>query len=197
MLLLRSLTTRNLKPLNLELSSGECVSIQGPSGSGKSLLLRAIADLDPSEGEIFLDGHARSDFPAPQWRRKVAYLPAEPGWWASRVDAHFKTWNAAVPVLDLLGIPADCGTWPINRLSTGERQRLGLVRALANDPLVALLDEPTAALDPETGLAVEALIARRQQEFGLSVIWVTHRDDQARRVARRNLRINGSEIVGA
>ncbi len=197
MLLLRSLKTRNLGPLDLELASGECVSLQGPSGSGKSLLLRAIADLDPSEGDIFLDGRSRSQVPAPQWRRKIGYVPAEPGWWASRVDQHFEAWHRASENLRTLSIPSDCGSWPISRLSTGERQRLGLIRALSKGPQVILLDEPTAALDPETTEAVEAIITERCRTDGLAAIWVTHREDQARRVAKRHFRIIGNGIVQA
>ena len=74
MLSLQDLTTRNLKPVSLEVADGECVSVQGPSGSGKSLLLRAIADLDLNEGQAFLDGRPRASMPAPEWRRQVVYL---------------------------------------------------------------------------------------------------------------------------
>ena len=72
-------------PFELELDAGECLAITGPSGSGKSLFLRMVADLDPNQGEVFLDGVERRTLPAPAWRRKVVYSAAEPGWWHERV----------------------------------------------------------------------------------------------------------------
>jgi len=71
---------------SFELQDGECIALQGPSGVGKSLLLRAIADLDPNEGTLKLDGTLREAVPAPLWRRQVTYVAAEPGWWADTVQ---------------------------------------------------------------------------------------------------------------
>ncbi len=69
MLDVRGLRRPGLGPVDLTLAAGECVALSGPSGAGKSLLLRAIADLDPSDGEVSLDGTAREAIPAPAWRR--------------------------------------------------------------------------------------------------------------------------------
>jgi ABC-type iron transport system FetAB ATPase subunit len=80
-----------LAPIDLEIGAGELVFISGPSGAGKSLLLRAIADLDPSAGEVLVDARPRALIPAPDWRRRVGLLPADSGWWAERVGAHFVT----------------------------------------------------------------------------------------------------------
>jgi len=150
------------------------------------VLLRAIADLDPSEGTVLLDAVDRDSVPAPVWRRQVTYVAAEPGWWADSVAEHFSDWQAAAPLLEKLGFTAACGNWPIAWLSTGERQRLGLVRALVLGSRVLLLDEPTSALDPSATAAVEAIVAE-QRASGTAVLWTTHDREQAKRVASRLL----------
>lgn len=166
--------------------AGECVAVMGPSGSGKSLLLRAIADLDPNEGEVRLNGTLRSGTPAPDWRRQVVYVPAESGWWADTVVVHFADVSAARPILQALQLPDDCLHWPVSRLSTGERQRLALARALCLRPPVLLLDEPTAALDEDAVAAVEHLLLR-ELDAGHVMLLVTHDAAQARRLAKRML----------
>src|SRR6516165_11997683 len=85
----RDLRTKLLKPASLSLSAGECIAVRGPSGAGKTLLLSAIADLDPNEGVVCLNGRDRSTISGPEWRRLVGYVPAEPGWWANTVGEHF------------------------------------------------------------------------------------------------------------
>jgi phosphate-transporting ATPase len=129
----------------------------------------------------------------PEWRRLVGCLPAEPGWWADTVGEHFADWSAGRDVVRELGFPDDAKNWPIARLSTGERLRLALVRALMVQPKVLLLDEPTAALDPASVRAVESLIGARV-EAGLAVLWVTHDVEQARRVAARQLVVSGGQV---
>jgi phosphate-transporting ATPase len=179
---------------SFELKDGECIALQGPSGVGKTLLLRAIADLDPSEGTVKLDGRPREAVPAPAWRKQVTYLAAEPGWWADGVRDHFTSWEDAIPLVARLGLPADCGSWPIQRLSTGEKQRLGLARALMLRSRVLLLDEPTSALDSTSTAAVESLIAERIAT-GTSVVWSTHDSTQARRVGSRLLVMSSSGCI--
>lgn len=182
------LTVSGLKRLHIsvsfDLQDGECVALQGPSGVGKTVLLRSIADLDPNEGTVKLDGALREAMPAPAWRKQVTYLAAEPGWWCDTVQEHFTGWDDALPLVTRLGLPDDCGPWPIKRLSSGERQRLGLARALMLRSRVLLLDEPTSALDATSAAAVESLIAERISN-GTSVIWSTHDNAQARRVGSR------------
>jgi putative ABC transport system ATP-binding protein len=182
------LTVSGLKRFHIsasfDLQDGECVALQGPSGVGKTLLLRSIADLDPNEGTVKLDGTLRETMPAPVWRKRVTYLAAEPGWWSDTVQEHFSGWDDALPLVARLGLPPICGSWPIQRLSTGERQRLGLVRALMLQSRVLLLDEPTSALDLAAAAAVESLIAERILN-GTSVLWSTHDNAQASRVGSR------------
>jgi phosphate-transporting ATPase len=189
----RDLRTNILKPSSLSLSASECIAVRGPTGAGKTLLLRAIADLDPNEGLVSLDGHDRSTIPGPEWRRRVGYVPAEPGWWADTVGEHFSEWTSALPFINELGFPEEAKRWPIARLSTGERLRLALIRALMVRPKVLLLDEPTAALDPASTAAVERLIAT-QLRAGLAVLWVTHDVEQAKRVAHRHLVVRCGQV---
>ena len=88
-LVINNLSYYHCGPISFELNAGECISVSGASGSGKSLLLRAVADLDEHQGEIFLDDMAVGDVPAPEWRKKVALLPAESQWWFDTLGEHF------------------------------------------------------------------------------------------------------------
>jgi phosphate-transporting ATPase len=99
----------------------------------------------------------------------------------------------AAGVLKNLGFPEEAKSWPIARLSTGERLRLALVRALIIRPKVLLLDEPTAALDAASLAAVESLMATRIRA-GLAVLWVTHDAGQARRIACRQLLVEAGRV---
>ena len=189
----RNLRTSILKPASFSLSAGEAIAVRGPSGAGKTLLLRAVADLDPNEGLVTFDGRHRSTIAGPEWRRLVGYVPAEPGWWADTVGEHFGEWTEAIAFARDLGFPKETKAWPIARLSTGERLRLALVRALMMRPKVLLLDEPTAALDAASVAAVEALINARVRA-GLAVLWVTHDAERAKRVAHRHLVVEAGQV---
>ena len=193
MLRVEHLQPPGLQPVSFTLDAGQCLAVRGRSGSGKSLLLRAIADLDPHDGDCWLDGRACQHTPAPQWRQQVRYLPAESGWWSDRVGDHFIDWAAVEPLLKPLGLGGDVHDWPVARLSTGERQRLALVRALNPAPRILLLDEPTSGLDEQAVMAVEQLIAR-QRDNGIGVLWVTHDDRQARRVASQALTVDAGQV---
>ena len=186
MLEIEGLVRPGLAPVCFALAAGECVAVSGPSGSGKTLLLRAIADLDPNEGRVSLGGAVRESFSAPAWRRQVTYVAAEPGWWAETVAPHFRHWPDMVPLALRLGLEAEMGAAPVARLSTGERQRLALLRALEGKPTVLLLDEPTAALDAVARGAVEVLLAEALGR-GTAVLLVSHDPAQAERLARRRL----------
>jgi len=193
MLRIASIVRPGLAPTSFSLSDGECVALSGPSGSGKSLLLRAIADLDPNDGEAYLDDTPRSEMQAPEWRRQVTYLPAEPGWWAERAGDHFTDIAATEALAARLGLPDDVLKAPVSRLSTGERQRLALIRCLGVDPKFLLLDEPTAALDPESCKVVETLLEEVRQK-GTGILWVTHDADQAKTVAARRFNMTKGEL---
>lgn len=193
MLEVTDLHRAGLKPASWSLPEGTCIAVRGPSGAGKTLLMRAIADLDPNEGRVTLNGEDRAAIPAPLWRRRVAYVPAEPGWWAETIGEHFEDWPTVLPLIERLGLPGEIKTWPVARCSTGERQRLALVRALALHPRVLLLDEPTAALDAAMAGRVETLILELVAG-GMSVLWVTHNADQVKRVAKRALAVEAGQV---
>ena len=176
------------------IDDGECLAVSGPSGAGKSLLLRAIADLDPNQGEVRTGQLIRSQVPAPQWRRTVMYLAAESGWWADTVAEHFPDPAAARAHLSDLRLPTDSLDWPVSRLSSGERQRLALLRALLQKPQVLLLDEPTAALDPASVATVEQLL-RTELARGVSILLVSHDERQAERLAQRRLRVESGVVI--
>ena len=187
LLSVRGLVRAGIDIPDFELAPGEALAVVGPSGSGKSLFLRALADLDPNEGDLRLAGDAREAMPGPAWRWRVTYVPAESGWWAEHVREHFEDWDAALGCIEGMGFQADTGEWPVSRLSTGERQRLALARAFTQGPDVLLLDEPTSGLDVQMMLAVEAWL----KDFlatGGGLIFTTHDPAQARRLAKRCLR---------
>lgn len=177
-------------PFELVLDLGACAAITGSSGSGKSLFLRMIADLDPNEGEVWLSGRERFSIPAPEWRRQVTYVSAESGWWADTVIEHFPgDKRSEIEVLSTrLGLRGELIDAPVAQLSTGEKQRLALVRALLPSPPVLLLDEPTGPLDEGSVARVEALLQERMAS-GTSILLVTHDSKQAQRLGSQHYRM--------
>lgn len=173
-----------IRDVSLRLAPGEGRAVVGPSGSGKTSLFRAIADLDPNEGEIMLSGRARSATPAPEWRRCVAYVPAEPGWWLTLAGEHVPP--EATPMVERLGLSLGLLEKPVSALSTGERQRLALAIAFAREPEVLLLDEPTSALDEENRDAVEAAV-RDMLAGGAAMLIASHDRGQVERLGLATL----------
>ena len=192
LLQIKALAVLNVAPVTLTLQARECLCITGASGTGKTLLLRALADLDPHDGEVLLANVASARIAADQWRRQVGLLPPESSWWEVRTGEHFRT-GAALP-LARLGLAESLLDAPVSRLSSGERQRLALLRLLANQPKVLLLDEPTANLDPENTRRVEALIAEYRQHRPAAVVWVSHDPAQVTRVATRRAVLEGGRL---
>jgi UDP-glucose/iron transport system ATP-binding protein len=189
-LFVKQLRSEFAGPFELNLGMGTCVAITGPSGSGKSLFLRLIADLDPNEGEVWLHGRERASMPAPEWRRLATYVSAESGWWADSVIEHFapdKRREVAV-LAARLGLRLDILDAPVAQLSTGEKQRLSLVRALLPSPPVLLLDEPTGPLDEESVARVEALLQERMA-METTILLVTHDPKQAERLGSQRYRM--------
>ena len=177
MLRVETLKLAPLPPLSFEVADGECLAVEGASGTGKTRLLRAIADLDPVEGLIFLDGAERGEIPAPAWRERVRYVAAEPGWWSDTPRGSFDPAGLGTAKLERqlanVGLTLEHLDREIALLSTGERSRLAFVRALQGAPKALLLDEPTASLDGASAALVEEQI-RFQLHAGRTVLIATH-----------------------
>lgn len=176
-------------PVDFSVAAGDCLGLSGPSGAGKTLLLRAIADLTPHDGICRLDGETAVAFAPDAWRRRVTYVAGESAWWHETVNPHM----AGVTDADLagLGFPPEVRAWSVARLSAGERQRLALLRSLALRPDVLLLDEPTANLDGHNTEHVERLLGDDRRDRGTAMVWVAHDDAQLERVANRRARLDG------
>jgi len=177
-----------LQAVSLTVGRGRVACLSGPSGCGKTRLLRALADLEPHRGRIFLDGREQASMPAHQWRQQVMLVPADSQWWFDEVGAHFPG-SARAGLPQALGLADEVMAWPASRLSSGERQRLALYRALVLQPRVLLLDEPTANLDTAATLSVERWLLQEIRRRQLAVLWVAHDPEQIRRVADARYRI--------
>ena len=169
---------------------GEAVAIQGPSGSGKSTLVRVLATLlEADAGAVMLDGRDAREIAPSRFRTRIAFLAQQPAMFDGTVRDNLAAGPAlhgeslddarARDLIAAVGLDDSVQLREARTLSGGEKQRVALARALANGPQVLLLDEPTAALDPEAGELIVALL-RDLRARGLSVVMVTHVDAHAR-----------------
>ncbi len=171
-------------PFDLCLKSGEVFGIRGESGSGKTLFLKAVADLIESSGQVLLNGVSRDRHSGPDWRKQVMLVPSEAQWWHETVGQHFTVEANAVEWAKY-GLKEEVASWSVSQLSSGEKQRLCLARAIARKPVVLLLDEPTANLDRDNALRLEGVVLQYLKEMEGAAIWVSHSGEQLRRVANR------------
>lgn len=193
MLRIDRLHVASLPPLSFTVEAGECLAVEGPSGCGKSRLLRAIADLIPSGGDAFLHGQSRSKIPGPEWRKNVRYFATEPQWWSTTPRHGLPPPSAYNPqrlnyLLFQLALDPRVMDRSIHDLSTGERQRLALVRALLDAPAVMLLDQPTCGLDAAATLRVEAVLQTELTQ-GHALILVSHDAGQIQRLSHAQLQL--------
>ncbi|KUJ71291.1 ABC transporter [Thiomicrospira sp. WB1] len=168
------------------LNQGEVLGIYGPSGGGKSVLLKKLADLLTHDGCVALNGRAQNDWSPQAWRARVMLFAAETAWWLDTVGEHFRqeidqAWLKMA--LEALQLSEAMLKQPVAQLSSGEKQRLALIRGIQYSPRVLLLDEVTANLDPHATAAVEGWLSQYLTEHGACAIWVSHDAEQLKRVA--------------
>lgn len=177
-----------IRDFNLHFKSGELISIVGPNGSGKSTMLKCMNGiLCPQEGSILLDDQNISNFRAGQLAKKMAYVPqSESGTFPATVfdtvllgrKPHIQ-WSpgkrdidVTAEVIEKLNL-SDIALKSINKLSGGQRQRVFIARALAQEPEILLLDEPTANLDLKHQLEVLKILKQLSQQ-GITVVIAIH-----------------------
>ena len=185
-----ALTARDVRILDdvcLEIGIGAPTMLVGPNGSGKSTLIRVAMGLSqPESGQITWGGRAETDgrrramvFQRPVMLRRSAAANIDYALAASGISRRARA-DCSVDLLEEVGL-SHVAARPARRLSGGEQQRLALARALARDPEVLFLDEPTASLDPAATKAVEDIV-RAVAARGVKIVMATHDLGQARRL---------------
>jgi len=174
---------------SFELEAASVITIAGPSGCGKSTLLRAVATLIPmTSGEVLFEGRRVDDLGVIAYRRRVAYVPQSPQMFEGTVADNVRTGprfrgvtltgDEVITLLSRVGLDRSLAERAASDASGGERLRIALARALANDPRVLLLDEPTASLDPDAARVVLDLLVTLASA-GTALLAVTHIEEHA------------------
>ncbi|MFJ2600536.1 iron efflux ABC transporter ATP-binding subunit FetA [Pantoea agglomerans] len=174
-----------LKPVSLQLYQGDCVLLTGPSGSGKSTFLKILASLiTPTSGQLFFRNSDITTLRAEVYRQQVSYCFQTPQLFGQTVyDNLALPWqirrqkpqrDKLIAALESVNLSGDVLNKPVEQLSGGETQRVGLLRNLQFMPEVLLLDEVTSALDEENRLSVLSLIHRMAAEEKVAVVRISH-----------------------
>ncbi|HEY0779462.1 MAG TPA: ATP-binding cassette domain-containing protein [Gemmatirosa sp.] len=201
-----------LHDVTVSIPAGEVTALVGPSGAGKTSLLRLLNRLDdPTAGEVAYDGRPVASYPVRALRRRVGFVFQTPTMFAGTVADNLR---AAIALgtpdgigddaggvldaaLDAAELPRAYAGRDASRLSGGERQRVALARALVAGPTTLLLDEPTAALDPEVGERLMRTVARLPAERSVDVVMVTHRLREAREASTYVVALEAGRVLEA
>ncbi len=194
-----------LEGATFEVHSGEVLAVVGPSGSGKSSLLRLLNRLDePTSGTVFVNGVDYRQIEPRKLRREVGFVTQRPFLFPGTVAHNLKygpaqhgetlSEEAVSELLIKVGLQ-DYASRNVANLSGGEAQRVSVARTLANSPRILLLDEPTSALDDASKIGIEALLRNIMSNLPLTCVLVTHDKAQAARLADRALLLEGGRVV--
>jgi osmoprotectant transport system ATP-binding protein len=199
-----------LKNINLEIQKGELVTLIGPSGCGKTTTMRMINRLiEPTSGTIYIDGQDIAKMNPVELRRNIGYVIQQIGLFPHMTIAEnialvpkLKKWEPSAyqkrvdELLDLVGLdPATFKHRYPSELSGGQQQRVGVIRALAAEPDIILMDEPFSALDPISREQLQEDIVKLQEEIQKTIVFVTHDMDEAIKIANRIAIMKDGEIV--
>lgn len=201
--------TKAVDDINLEIESGEFVVFIGPSGCGKTTTMKMINRLiETTEGNIFIEQENIKDKDVVELRRSIGYVIQQIGLFPHMTIAenislvpkllHWpedKRRTRAEELLQLVNMDqAYLDKYP-NELSGGQQQRIGVLRALAADPPLILMDEPFGALDPITRDSLQEEFKKLQQSLGKTIVFVTHDMDEAIKLADRIVIMRQGKIV--
>lgn len=198
-----------LKDVNLSIDDGEFMVLVGPSGSGKTTILKMINRLlEPTDGNIYMDDKRIKDYNLRQLRLSTGYVLQQIALFPNLTVAdniaiipEMKGWNKdkikqnTAELLEMVGLPAKeyAGRFP-SMLSGGEQQRVGIVRAIIGEPRILLMDEPFSALDAISRKQLQVLTKKLHNEFGITIIFVTHDTDEALLLADRIAVLQNGQI---
>jgi len=196
-----------LRDISLEVGSGELAVIYGPSGSGKSTLLRCINRLsEVSAGKVFVNRKNITDYDPPELRRTVGMVFQFPNVFSGTVRENIEyglnIWNVkpggrTLQALKDAGLDRSFLKRDAEKLSGGEQQRVCLARSLAVGPKALMLDEPTSSLDTKVTRKIEETVGELKDRLGLSILWVTHDAEQARRIADKVIVLDEGRLVSS
>lgn len=201
---------RVVEDLNFEVEEGELVCLIGPSGCGKTTTLKMINRLvDPSEGKIFVSGHDVTTMEPATLRRRIGYVIQQIG-----LFPHLTVEDNIALVPRLLGWSKDECSRRVNellplvgldpqiyrkryprQLSGGQQQRVGVLRALAGNQNIILMDEPFSALDPIVRETMQMEVKQLQNALRKTIVFVTHDVDEALKIATRIIVMDKGKIV--
>lgn len=193
-----------LKAISFQVQAGDCLSITGPSGSGKSALLRLLNRFDdPNEGEIYFHGKPLHSFDPLEIRKRIALVLQNPVMFHGTVrnnllrrpDRQQLSETALVQALEDVGLDGSFLDRNAMELSGGEKQRISIARSLLGGPEILLLDEPTSALDARSLHLIADLITQLNRVKGLTLIVVTHQAELIHRMGGRVLLLDKGQIV--